>query len=512
MNKRKFLKNKPQKKLHGLFSAEKKKEDGYNEAREYIFLKRCKNYAVTILFIFCNIILIPILEILILMIKKPKRKTLWRKAAIFNIGWYFYLTGLNIKVEGIKKIANKKSVIYISNHLSMIDGFILIYLLGADVTPLMAPVKYFPFPYSYWFNRMEYIDVQRSDIEKEKYKRSCKPHQAIKKAIKELKSGHSILIFPEGHISPQHKLIYFHTGAARISLAANKKIIAVGIIGTDEITSGSFTFLPGTIKVIFGEPIDLVRYYKEKKSNIKKTSENLKKEVRNLLLKKYYSLGYNEKSPDKTAVLFNVDNTLYDGNAQKDFLYYSWKKGSIEIKYLFTACFYYTLSKCKIISCFDSLNYSILILKGWRTNRLYKLNKLIFNKRLKYNVYEKMLAIIKDHLEKGHKIILITHMIAPLAKCFADYVNADYWVSLYLEEKKLKYTGKLIKKYINNKKGKQVLELKKILKFNLSQSFAYGHDYDDLPMLKLVKYKTLVNPEKKLEKYGKKRKYEILEI
>ena len=123
-----------------------------------------------------------------------------------------------------------------------------------------------------------------------------------------------------------------------------------------------------------------------------------------------------------------------------------------------------------------------------------------------------MLAIIKDHLEKGHKIILITHMAAPLAKCFADYINADYWVSLYLEEKKLKYTGKLISKYINNKKDKQVIELKKILKFNLDQRFAYGHDYDDLPMLKLVKYKTLVNPEKKLEKYGRKHKYEILEI
>lgn len=512
MLKYKFLKNKQPKKLHGLFSAEKRQEAMRIKAREYIFFRKYKNYAITALFIFCNIILIPILKILSLTIKKPKRKMLWRKTAIFNIGWYFYLSGLKIKVEGIKKIADKKSIIYIANHLSGIDGFILIYLLGANITPLMAPVKYFPFPYSYWFGKMEYIDVHRSDIEKEKYKTSYKPQQAIKKAIRKLKNGHSILVFPEGHISPHRKLLYFHTGATRIALSADKKIAPIGIIGTDKITSSKFTFLPGTIKVIFSGPIDLVKYYKEKKSTVKKTSEKLKKEVRNLLLKKHYSLGYNEKSPEKTAVFLNIDNTLYNGNAQKDFIYYSWKKGRVEIKYLLAVSCYYILSKCKIISYFDSFNYSILILKGWRADRLYKLNKLIFNKNLKYNVYEKMLAIIKDHLEKGHKIILITHMIAPLAKCFADYVNADYWVSLYLEEKKLKYTGKLIKKYINNKKDKQVLELKKILKFNLDQSFAYGHDHDDLPMLKLVKYKTLVNPEKELEKYGKKRKYEILEI
>jgi len=508
----KFLKNKRRKKLHGLFSAEKHQASESAAEREYILFKKCKNCSVTSLFIFCNIVLIPIIEIFCLPVKKKSRKFLWRKAAIFNIGWYFYLSGLKIKVEGMKKISNKKPMIYIANHLSGIDGFILIYLLGPDITPLMAPVKYFPFPYSYWFGKMEYIDVQRSDIEKEKYRTSYEPHQAIKKAIKELKSGHSILIFPEGHISPQHKLLYFHTGAARIALAADKKITPIGIIGTDKITLSKFTFLPGTIKVIFGEPIDLVEYYKNNKSTIKKTSEKLKKEVRSLLLKKYYSLGYDEKSPEKTAVLFNIDNTLYDGNAQKDFIYYSWKRGSIEIKYLLAVFYYYMLSKCKIISYFDSFNYSILILKGWRADKLYRLNKLIFNKNLKYNVYEKMRAIIKDHKEKGHKIILITHMVAPLAKCFADYVGADYWVSLYLEEKKLKYTGKLIKKYMNNEKSKQVLELKKILKFELGQSFAYGHDYDDLPMLKLVKYKTLVNPEKDLKKYGKKHNCEILEI
>ena len=117
------------------------------------------------------------------------------------------------------------------------------------------------------------------------------------------------------------------------------KIISLQLVilfksGTDKITSSKFIFLPGTIKVIFSEPIDLVKYYKEKKSTVKKTSEKLKREVRNLLLKKYYSLGYDEKSPDKTAVLFNIDNTLYDGNAQKDFIYYSWRRGSIEIKYL----------------------------------------------------------------------------------------------------------------------------------------------------------------------------------
>ncbi|MCG2695697.1 hypothetical protein L6248_02070 [Candidatus Parcubacteria bacterium] len=47
-----FLKKKQRKKLHGLFSAEKHQASESDAEREYVLLKKYKNYAIAALFVF----------------------------------------------------------------------------------------------------------------------------------------------------------------------------------------------------------------------------------------------------------------------------------------------------------------------------------------------------------------------------------------------------------------------------------------------------------------------------
>ncbi|MBU4347116.1 1-acyl-sn-glycerol-3-phosphate acyltransferase [Patescibacteria group bacterium] len=476
------------------------------------FFRKIRSFASVFLFASGLIALIPLLELLSLFLGRRKRAGLWRKTSAPILKYFFILGGLKIKIEGQRNFQKGKRAIYAANHLSGIDGLVLIFILGPDAIPLVAPTGCFSFPFSYWFRKMEYIDVQRSNLEKIKFKSSYKPEQAIRKAVRELRENHSLIIFPEGHIELQRRLLYFHTGAARIALAAVEKVVPVGIIDIDKIIVKCYSFISGTIKVVFGEPINLVDYYVKHIATIQEASLKLKKEIIGLLPKRYFPFGDGEKHPEKTAVLFNIDYTLYHGNAQRDFIIYLWRAGAVDLKYLLTVFYYYLLSEFNAITKEDLFNNATLILKDWPSHRLEKSAMAIFDKKLKFNIYEKIRTLIKDHKERGHKIILVTKMAGALAKCFADYIEADYWVSLCLEESKLKYTGGFIEKCFEEDKAKQVLRLEKILKFNLKQSFGYGHDEEDLPMLKLVKYKTLVNPKKSLKAYGRKRGYEILEI
>ncbi|HAM88518.1 MAG: putative 1-acyl-sn-glycerol-3-phosphate acyltransferase [Candidatus Falkowbacteria bacterium GW2011_GWC2_38_22] len=489
----------------GIFSSKESRKIKINPK------KNKKNIFFVCFFIaFMAIIILP-MEFFSLFIKKNQQVFFWRKVAILNIKLLLFFGRLDIKIEGKKP--KEKKIIYIANHLSHFDGFILLCVLGPETTPVIAPIGYFGFPFSYWFNRMGCIDVQRTESEKEKFRDAHSGFEAIGKAIEELEHDHSILIFPEGHISLQKRLLYFHSGATRIALASETKIMPIAIINIDNLNYGKYFFQPGTVKIVFGDLIDAVKYYKKNQTNIKNTSNMLKIEISNLLPNKYLPLDQNERHPEQTAVFFNINNTIYKGNAFLDLILHFWKKGELRLDNLIFLTFLIFLYKIKLLSKNSLIKYGASIVKGWRADTLYYRAHDIFHSYLSVNVSEKIKTIIIDHKKKGHKVVLITKMVSSIAKLFADYLEADYYLAENLEEKDLKYTGHLLGETKQYDKGEQAKKLAECTGLKLDQSFVYGHDENDLSIFVFVKYKNIVNPKKAfLEKIGNKFVYEIIKI
>jgi 1-acyl-sn-glycerol-3-phosphate acyltransferase len=472
------------------------------------FIKRLRGKSAVYLFIIWLISITPILSLASFFYKKKKEKYLWRFVCLYSLRLMFFLGGLKIKVEGRKK--NGQAYIYAANHLSALDGFIICSIVGFNITAITGPSDYFTWPFSLWFKKMAFIDVQRSEIEKEKFKDANSPGEAIKKALKELKSNHSILIFPEGHVTLEHRLLYFHTGPARISLAVDKKIIPVAIINTDKLVDKDIFFKSGNIKVIFGDPIDLVDYYVKHRANITEATEYLKEHIRNLLPNKYLSKSYGERNPEKTAVVLKVNHVLYDGDANLDFVYELWKRGSLKLPKISHLAWLYLVNKINKIENKDLLEASVKALEGKRVDLLYKEAKKIFEKKLKYNVNEKIVKLLIDHRKKGHQIILLTNVISPLAKCFADYIKAEHWLGSHLIENNRRYTGKL-SDWIKIDQAEKAADIMKTFKLKPEQSFVYGHDDIDLELINLVRHRAIVNPEKD-DDYLRKKQIEKINI
>ena len=76
----------------------------------------------------------------------------------------------------------------------------------------------------------------------------------IDTAVERLGSNRSLMIFPEGTRSKDGKVGKGHTGAALISVRANKPIIPVGIVYGEKLRFRT----PVTVK--YGKPIDPVEY------------------------------------------------------------------------------------------------------------------------------------------------------------------------------------------------------------------------------------------------------------
>ena len=82
--------------------------------------------------------------------------------------------------------------------------------------------------------------------------RKTKSPRFILEAAKEIKNGHLVQIFPEGHNTKDGKIQPFFPGYVAISLRSNAPIIPV-------ITDGNYGLFKRT-HIIIGKPIDLRQY------------------------------------------------------------------------------------------------------------------------------------------------------------------------------------------------------------------------------------------------------------
>ncbi len=112
----------------------------------------------------------------------------------------------------------------------------------------MAKAGLFFFPLGPLIRRMHAFPVKRGGGSRE----------ALRTAIKLLKEGKVLLIFPEGTRSPNGKLIPLETGAAFVALTAGVPIVPLGLDGADKLLPYDSPIVrPAKVRVKIGPAIDL---------------------------------------------------------------------------------------------------------------------------------------------------------------------------------------------------------------------------------------------------------------
>jgi 1-acyl-sn-glycerol-3-phosphate acyltransferase len=167
----------------------------------------------------------------------------WAKAIL-------WVCGIRVTVFGIERLAAHVPRIYMVNHQSFFDIFILLACLPVDFKfilkqelmriPLLGPAM----------RGARYIAIERND-----------PREAVKsmnQAAKKIKEGTSVLIFPEGTRSVDGRLQAFKKGGFSLAVKAGCDIVPVAIIGSSRIApKGSLKIRKGTVGMHIGKPIPL---------------------------------------------------------------------------------------------------------------------------------------------------------------------------------------------------------------------------------------------------------------
>lgn len=196
------------------------------------------------------------------MLKKISHAVIrWVLNGIFS-GFY------RLHVEGAENIPDTGAVIVAPNHKSNFDPPIVGVAIKNRLVHYMAKAELFKNPMFGWvLRKMGAFPVKRGTVDR----------IAIKQAVRELKNGHVLGIFPEGTRIKKDGLGRFHSGMASLALMTGVPIVPVAVVGTRTLPKKK-----ETIAILIGEPV-AVEKQKVNDDKVAELNDRVKQEIEKLI-------------------------------------------------------------------------------------------------------------------------------------------------------------------------------------------------------------------------------------
>lgn len=152
-----------------------------------------------------------------------------------------------LHITGRENIPKEGGVIIASNHLSYLDIPLLGYSIGRRAD-YMGKRELFNIPIiSSLFRTLGGFPIDRDKLDR----------TALKDAVKRLKSGRVIVVYPEGTRSQDGRLQPGKPGVGIIVRMSGAKVVPAAIQGTDRaMPIGAWFIRPAKVTVKFGKPLD----------------------------------------------------------------------------------------------------------------------------------------------------------------------------------------------------------------------------------------------------------------
>jgi 1-acyl-sn-glycerol-3-phosphate acyltransferase len=171
------------------------------------------------------------------------------------------LGGVRIRVEGREHLKPGQNYIFMSNHVSNLDPPVLVPAIPGRCSVLVKKELFRTPILGPGMKIADLVPVDRSDREA--------AIESVNAAVRVLKKGLHMVIFPEGTRSSDGRLLPFKRGPFHLAMNSGVPIVPVTILGTFESWPKTrFALRPGTATVIFHPAID-PRSYEDRDALIK---------------------------------------------------------------------------------------------------------------------------------------------------------------------------------------------------------------------------------------------------
>jgi putative phosphoserine phosphatase/1-acylglycerol-3-phosphate O-acyltransferase len=166
------------------------------------------------------------------------------------------LAGVQLNVTGVEHIEAAKPAVFIFNHQSVLDGFIIMKLIRTDITGVAKKEVASQPGFGQFAKLANMALVDRSD--------SKQAVAALQPVVDRLGAGYSIAISPEGTRSPTPAMGRFKKGAFHMAMQGGVPIVPIVIRNAGEILwRGSKVMRPGVVDVHVHKPISVADWTHE---------------------------------------------------------------------------------------------------------------------------------------------------------------------------------------------------------------------------------------------------------
>lgn len=172
-------------------------------------------------------------------------KASWRAAEAINRAGFAVFSRLS--VSGKENVPRDGGLLVVSNHLRMSDIPLIAAALPRKLTFVGKQELWNNFSFrmiAYWYRCLP-IDRTTTDT------------RALRRALRVLKEGGTLMIFPEGTRSKDGTLQPGHPGAALIAVHADALILPVAITGTDNADGATWLWRRPRLTLSIGIPFKL---------------------------------------------------------------------------------------------------------------------------------------------------------------------------------------------------------------------------------------------------------------
>jgi 1-acyl-sn-glycerol-3-phosphate acyltransferase len=172
--------------------------------------------------------------------------------------------GARIRTHGVEHIQAESPIIYLANHQSNADIWVLLSVLPIHAK-FVAKESLFRIPlFGGAMRAAGFIPINRAS--------GTQALKSLELAASRIRAGRSVLLFPEGTRSRTGKLGRFKKGAFHLALKAQVQVVPITITGTWSLMRpGSIKGKPGPVEVRFHPPIDTGTYAPNAAGELRKT-------------------------------------------------------------------------------------------------------------------------------------------------------------------------------------------------------------------------------------------------
>lgn len=158
------------------------------------------------------------------------------------------LVGVKIEVRGLEHLEPGRAYIFMSNHVSNLDPPVLIPSIPGRCSVLVKKELFRVPVFGTGMRLGELVPVDRGDREA--------AIESVQDAVRVLRKGLHMVIFPEGTRSSDGRLLPFKKGPFHLAMDSGVPVIPVTMLGTYECWPKTRSSLrPGTATVVFHPPI-----------------------------------------------------------------------------------------------------------------------------------------------------------------------------------------------------------------------------------------------------------------